>query len=89
MSSEKAPRAEHPTTQDALHGTAKAVQAACLRAAQEGYERAGLSGLCEEGRWEMALDSIQSLDINAILRKLQKESENGPDPGTAHHPASL
>jgi hypothetical protein len=88
MSPEKAPRAEHPATQDALHDTARAVQAACLRAAQEGYERAGFSGLCEEGRWEMALDSIQSLDINAILSKLQKESENDPDSDNAHHPAS-
>ena len=54
----------------ALHAAAEAVRAACLRAALDGYERAGLSGLCEEGRWEMVLDSIQSLDVDAIVREL-------------------
>lgn len=60
--------------EDALLHTAEAVRAACLRAALDGYERAGLSGLCEEGRWEMALDSIQSLDVNAVVSGLSKES---------------
>ena len=54
----------------ALHAAAEAVRAACLRAALDGYERAGLSGLCEEGRWEMVVDSIQSLDVDAIVREL-------------------
>lgn len=51
---------------DVLRQAAEAVQAACLRAAQDGYERAGLSGLCEAGRWELALDAIQSLDAGAV-----------------------
>lgn len=57
----------------ALHAAAEAVRVACLRAALDGYERAGLSGLCEEGRWEMVVDAIQSLDIDAILRELPAE----------------
>lgn len=56
------------------HRTAEAVRAACLQAALDGYERAGLSGLCEAGRWEMAIDSIQALDIGAVVRKLQTVS---------------
>lgn len=55
---------------------AEAVRAACLQAALDGYERAGLGGLCEEGRWEMVVDSIKSLDIDAVLAKL-------PDPSVA------
>lgn len=58
--------------------TAEAVRAACLRAALEGYERAGISGLCEAGRWEMAIDSIQSLDVATLVRELA----NSPNPVT-------
>ena len=60
--------------QEMRRHTAEAMQAACLRAAREGYERAGLGGLCEAGRWEMAMDSIQSLDVNAFLRELSSGS---------------
>ncbi len=57
---------------------AEAVRAACLEAAREGYEQAGLAGLCAEGREDMALDAIRSLDLNALVqRKADKE------PGTA------
>lgn len=55
---------------EANHRAAEAIRDACLRAARDGYERAGLSGLCEEGRIEMLLDSIRSLDVDAVLRQL-------------------
>ncbi|MGH7083274.1 MAG: hypothetical protein ACREFV_12475 [Acetobacteraceae bacterium] len=54
----------------APRAVAEAVRAACLRAALDGYERAGLSGLCEEGRWEMVVDSLKSLDVEAVVRNL-------------------
>lgn len=54
---------------------AEVVREACVRAAQEGYERAGLSGLCDEGRWEMAIDSIRSLDLNALIKGLTPETK--------------
>lgn len=47
---------------------AEAVRNACLEAAREAYEDAGIRGLCHEGRWEIALDAIQHLDIDAIIR---------------------
>ena len=50
--------------------TAEAVRVACLHAALDGYERAGLSGLCEAGRWEMVVDSLQTLDVHAVVREL-------------------
>ena len=39
----------------------------CLEAARRGYEEAALSGLCEEGRIEAALDAIRSLDITEVI----------------------
>lgn len=62
--------ARQPTTSAALHAACEAVRAACLRAALDGYERAGISGLCEEGRWEMVVDAIRSLDVDAIVREM-------------------
>ncbi len=54
---------------------AEAVREACLRAAQENYELAGLSGLCEEGRWEMVVDALRSLDVEAVLQQFAKQSK--------------
>jgi hypothetical protein len=31
------------------------------------YEDAGRSGLCAEGRWEMALDSLRSINLSNIV----------------------
>lgn len=53
--------------EQAVRQAAEAVRAACLQAAIDGYERAGLGGLCEEGRWEMVVDSIRSLDIESLI----------------------
>jgi hypothetical protein len=47
----------------------EAVRAACIRAALEGYHDAGLSGLCHEGAWEMAIDAMRALDIEAIIKE--------------------
>ena len=48
---------------------AKAVQLACLRAAQEGYEQAGWAGLCQEGIWESVFDAIRDLDLETVIQK--------------------
>ena len=46
---------------------AEAVREACWSAARKAYEDAGISGLCEEGRWECALDAIRALDIEIVI----------------------
>lgn len=46
---------------------AEAVRAACLKAAQDAYESAAMSGLCEEGAIEVALGAIRTLDLDAVL----------------------
>ena len=50
-----------------LHDVAEAVRAACVRAALDGYEQAGFGGMCEEGRWEMVVDALKTLDVDAII----------------------
>jgi hypothetical protein len=47
---------------------AELVRAACVQAAQEAYENAGISGLCEAGRWECAVGAMRALDLDALLR---------------------
>jgi hypothetical protein len=48
---------------------AEAVRVACLRAAQQGYERAAADGLCDEGALEVALEAIRSLNLESLLRE--------------------
>ncbi len=53
---------------------AETVRQACVRAALEAYEQAGLSGLCDEGRWEMAIDTLRTLDLDKILEQTDDKS---------------
>lgn len=46
---------------------AETIRLACLEAALEAYENAGISGLCAEGRWEYAIQAIQDLNLESIL----------------------
>lgn len=56
---------------------AEAVRAACLEAAREAYEEAGMSGLCAEGRWELAQEAIQRLDLEALVTALRRPPPHG------------
>jgi hypothetical protein len=57
---------------DALQ-IAEAVRAACLTAALESYEDAGMRGLCHEGAWECAIGAIRSLNLHHILAQHQND----------------
>jgi pentatricopeptide repeat protein len=48
---------------------AEAVRAACVKAALDAYEDAGIRGLCAEGRWEAALSAIRDLDLSGVLER--------------------
>jgi hypothetical protein len=63
-----------PKQDDALSIVAEAVRAACLHAALLAYEDAGIRGLCDEGRWEVAISAIRHLDLTTALG-------SPPDPG--------
>ncbi len=62
-------------TQDQLMQLAQAIRAACVQAAQQGYERAAADGLCDEGALEVALDAIRSLDLDQLLRELKTNKD--------------
>lgn len=47
---------------------AEIIRAACIEAAKEGFMDASMSGLCTEGAMEAAISSIQSLDLEKVLR---------------------
>ena len=59
--------------QDLKRRLAEAVREACLTAARQAYENAGISGLCEEGRWECAVAAIRSLDLEAIISAMHDD----------------
>ena len=46
---------------------AEAVRQACIAVALEAHEHAGIAGLCQEGRWEAAIEAVRSLDLRAVL----------------------
>ncbi len=46
---------------------AERVRTACLQAALDAYEDAGLQGLCAEGRWECAIDAVRSLPLADLM----------------------
>lgn len=56
---------------------AEAVRDACLRAALDAYENAGISGLCGEGRWEMAIQELRNLDLRPVIEQHQRASRQG------------
>lgn len=43
------------------------VRDACVSAALAAYEDAGISGLCAEGRWEIAVQAIRMLDLRPLI----------------------
>jgi hypothetical protein len=49
---------------------AEAVRQACIAAALQAYEDAGLSGLCQEGRWEYAVDAMRGLHLRPLVQAL-------------------
>lgn len=54
---------------EAGEAVAKETIEACRQAMLKAYEEAGVSGLCEEGRFELALDSLRSLNLPGIAAK--------------------
>ena len=57
----------HRTDTDSI--AAQSVRAACLDAAIQAYEDAGIRGLCADGRWEAALAAIRQLDLCKALER--------------------
>jgi hypothetical protein len=54
---------------EAGKAVAAAAIAECRAAMLHAYEDAGLSGLCHEGRFELALDALKKIDPQQVLEK--------------------
>ena len=54
---------------------AEVVRQACITAALQAYEDAGLSGLCHEGRWEYAVDAMRGLPLRRLAQALLHDAE--------------
>jgi hypothetical protein len=64
---------------DEARSLAEAVRRACIEAALHAYQDAGLQGLCQEGRWEVAVEAMRGLDLTRII-----EEEPVPKRGDEH-----
>ena len=53
---------------------AENVRRALVEAAIHAYEDAGVQGLCEEGRWEVAVDAMRSLDLASVLESAERSA---------------
>jgi hypothetical protein len=59
---------------------AERVRLACVQAALDGYEWAGESGLCGEGRWEIAVQALRDLDLMQVLAADTESKRHPPAP---------
>jgi hypothetical protein len=57
-----------------LEDLAKRIRDACLEAVLQAYEDAGIQGLCAEGRWEVAVGALKTVELTPLLRELKHSS---------------
>lgn len=55
-------------TDEILYRLAQGVRERCIEEAQHAFEQGGMSGLCVEGRWDLAMDRLRSLDVESMVR---------------------
>ena len=55
---------------------AEAVRQACITATLQAYDEAGGSGLCHEGRWEYAVDTMRGLPLRPLIEALLRTAEH-------------
>ena len=53
---------------------AKRIRDACLEAALQACEDAGVQGLCAEGRWEVAVGALKTVELAPLLREFKQPS---------------
>lgn len=54
-----------------LEDLAKRIRDECLETVLRAYEDAGIQGLCAEGRWEVAVGALRTLDLAPLVREFQ------------------
>lgn len=68
---------ETTTDPQALRRLAEAVREACVTEAVDAYEQGGMSGLCVEGRWDLAMDRLRHMDVERLIAAALEQPE-GP-----------
>ena len=58
-----------------LEDLAKRIRDACLEAVLQAYEDAGVQGLCAEGRWEVAVGALKTVELAPLLREFKHLSQ--------------
>jgi len=61
------------------HEFARQVREQCIDTAVQAYEDASISGLCGEGAFEASISAIRMMDIDALVERLARQSDEGPD----------
>lgn len=62
----------------ALYRIAEAVRERCIDEMRKGFEEGGISGLCIEGRLDLAIDRLRSLNLEPIVHAMR--TKNPPNP---------
>ena len=57
---------------------AKRIRDACLAAVLQAYEDAGVQGLCAEGRWEVAVGALKTVELAPLLREFKHQQIDRP-----------
>jgi hypothetical protein len=57
-----------------LEDLAKRIRDACLEALLQAYEDAGIQGICAEGRWEVAVGALKTVELVPLLREFKQQS---------------
>ncbi|MDN5862080.1 MAG: hypothetical protein L0H19_01385 [Salinisphaera sp.] len=57
---------EHPGGMGLSEALLEQIRERCIQAALDGYEDAGMAGLCEEGRWEAAISAIRRAQLGDL-----------------------
>ncbi len=58
-----------------LEDVTKRIREACIEAALQAYEDAGIQGLCAEGRWEAAVSALRTVDLAPLLREFHRAAD--------------
>lgn len=61
---------------DEMLKLAEHIRRACVNAASDAAEQAGIQGLCEDGQVEAAISALQMLDLEKILADTNDMPEN-------------
>ena len=57
-----------------LEDLAKRIRDACLEAVLRAYEDAGVQRLCREGRWEVAVGALKTVELAPLLSDFTQRS---------------